>query len=180
MRNSLTCSRKWSRSAESDETVETDMRNDGKPCPRWLPVWSDRSWSRRQRQGREQEGRAGSRSPAWKCNYLCSVISLCLTLNANQCVHQCVLSVLSSLVTSCSCGRARTRVWSEAVPDTPEESPAPPPCPGGADAAYSAEKRTMTLSPKASPKHFIPLMHHQSDDATLTLLRWFKKNNFAV
>lgn len=58
-----------------------------------------------------------------------------------------VASVLSSLVTSCSCGRARTRAWSEAAPDTPEEFPAPPAYPGGAGAAYSAEKHTM--SPKA-------------------------------
>lgn len=61
VRNSLTCRRKWSRLAESIKTAETGVKNDTEPCRWWLPVWSDRSWSRRQR--------SGSRSPAWKYNY---------------------------------------------------------------------------------------------------------------
>lgn len=47
--------------------------------------------------------------------------------------------MLSVSLTWGSCGTARIHVWSAAVRDTLEESPAPPPCPGGAGAAYSAE-----------------------------------------
>lgn len=129
------------------------MKKDTQPC-RWrFPVWSNHSWSLRQRPEREQEGGSGSQSLAWKYNYFCNVSSL-LDPECNP-----VCDELSVLATSYSCGRARTHVWSEAVPDSAEESPAPPACPGGADAAYSATKRTIqpkTCSKTDTTARFLP------------------------
>lgn len=90
-----------------------------------------------------------------------------------------VASVLGSLLTSCSCGRARTRAWSEAAPDTPEEFPAPPACPGGADAAYSAEKTHIASSLTSFPFIFKVRVHEDMQQIWHDCNDFLKKNTFS-